>query len=62
VNKSGGPDKRFKDNRQRPICLYEEIRLRITSGLDEAFQLLRQQVGEKVRQGIHAQVATSATT
>lgn len=25
VNKKGGPDRRFKDNRQLPICLFEEI-------------------------------------
>ncbi len=25
VNKKGGPDRRFKDNRQLPICLFEEL-------------------------------------
>lgn len=34
VNKSGGPDRRFKDNRQLPICLYGEIELTSTSGLN----------------------------
>lgn len=34
VNKSGGPDRRFKDNRQLPICLYGEIGLTSTSGLN----------------------------
>lgn len=34
VNKSGGPDKRFKDNRQLPICLYGELELSSTSGLN----------------------------
>lgn len=34
VNKSGGPDKRFKDNRQLPICLYGELELGSTSGLN----------------------------
>ncbi|MFP3435632.1 hypothetical protein SB781_38380, partial [Paraburkholderia sp. SIMBA_061] len=24
-NKSGGPDRRFKNNRQIPICLYEAM-------------------------------------
>jgi hypothetical protein len=28
VNKSGGPDKRFSDNRQLPVCLYGELTLR----------------------------------
>lgn len=34
VNKSGGPDRRFKDNRQLPICLYGELELASTSGLN----------------------------
>lgn len=34
VNKSGGPDKRFKDNRQLPICLYGELELSSISGLN----------------------------
>ncbi len=34
VNKSGGPDRRFKDNRQLPICLYGELELSSTSGLN----------------------------
>ena len=34
VNKSGGPDKRFKDNRQLPICLYGELELCSSSGLN----------------------------
>lgn len=34
VNKSGAPDKRFKDNRQLPICLYGEYVLRSASGLN----------------------------
>lgn len=34
VNKSGGPDKRFSDNRQLPICLYGELELSSTSGLN----------------------------
>ena len=28
VNKSGGPDKRFQNNRQIPICLYGEIEIK----------------------------------
>ena len=37
VNKSGGPDKRFKDNRELPICLYGEIELKSASGLNTIF-------------------------
>ena len=34
VNKSGGADKRFKDNRQLPICLYGELKLKSATGLN----------------------------
>lgn len=34
VNKSGGPDRRFKDNRQLPICLYGTLELTSTKGLN----------------------------
>lgn len=39
VNKSGGPDKRFKDNREIPICLYESISMTSYSGLNELIQI-----------------------
>jgi hypothetical protein len=41
VNKSGGPDKRFKDNKELPVCRYEEITLSSQSGLNEILQLSR---------------------
>ncbi|MES2408382.1 MAG: DUF4236 domain-containing protein [Pseudomonadota bacterium] len=41
VNKSGGPDKRFKDNKEFPVCRYEEITLSSQSGLNEVLQLSR---------------------
>ncbi|WP_052161709.1 SH3 domain-containing protein [Hoeflea sp. BAL378] len=34
-NKSGGPDKRFRDNRQIPICLYESIHFQSKNGINE---------------------------
>lgn len=34
VNKSGGPDRRFRDNRQLPICLYGRLELSSASGLN----------------------------
>jgi hypothetical protein len=39
VNKRGGPDKRFKDNRQLPIALYEDIHFSSDTGLNERIQL-----------------------
>ncbi|MFD1787523.1 hypothetical protein ACFSC3_08060 [Sphingomonas floccifaciens] len=38
-NKSGGPDRRFADNRQLPICLYETIHLQSRNGLNELLQV-----------------------
>ncbi len=37
VNKKGGPDKRFKDNKRYPICLYNELHLTTQNGLDIRF-------------------------
>ena len=56
VNKSGGPDKRFKDNRQIPICAYEEVTLKSATGLNEAFQLSKQGSGPPLREAVKAQL------
>ena len=34
VNKSGGPDKRFQNNKKIPVCLYGEMEVRSASGLN----------------------------
>jgi len=41
VNKKGGPDRRFNNNRQLPIALYEEVQLSSSSGLGELLQVSR---------------------
>lgn len=41
-NKSGGPDRRFKDNREIPICAYEEAHFRSASGVNELIQFSRE--------------------
>lgn len=38
-NKNGGPDRRFANNRQLPICLYESIHLTSRNGLNELLQV-----------------------
>lgn len=38
VNKSGGPDKRFNNNRRLPVCEYGELRLEGTRGLEVVIQ------------------------
>jgi hypothetical protein len=37
VNKNGTPDKRFKNNRQYPVCLYNQLDVSTPSGLDLRF-------------------------
>lgn len=46
VNKKGGPDKRFKDNRELPIALYEKIHFGSPTGLNEVIQVSRVGTGE----------------
>jgi hypothetical protein len=46
VNKKGGPDKRFKDNRELPIVLYEDVHLSSATGLNELLQVSRCGAGE----------------
>ena len=40
-NKSGGPDRRFANNFQIPVCLYESIYLTSSNGLNELLQVSR---------------------
>lgn len=46
VNKNGSPDRRFRDNPQVPICLYDELTFRTASGLNEVIQVSRAGLGE----------------
>ena len=39
VNKKGGPDRRFKDNRELPIALYDDVHFRSDTGLNERIEL-----------------------
>ncbi len=48
VNKDGGPDRRFSNNRRLPICLYEEISLDSPNGLNELLQVSRIGVGTEL--------------
>jgi hypothetical protein len=46
MNKRGGPDRRFKDNRELPICEYEALHFRSTSGLNELLHASKVGVGD----------------
>lgn len=52
VNKRGGPDKRFKDNRELPIALYEDIHLSSNTGLNERIQVSKAGAGSNLRDAI----------
>jgi uncharacterized tellurite resistance protein B-like protein len=41
VNENGTPDRRFNNNRQIPICQYEELRIGSNTGVLEVMQLSR---------------------
>ncbi len=41
VNKRGGPDKRFNDNRELPIALYEDLNFTSNTGLNERIEISR---------------------
>lgn len=47
VNKKGGPDKRFKDNIELPVCRYQEMSFTSASGLNELIQMSKDGVGEE---------------
>ncbi|MDO9545481.1 MAG: DUF4236 domain-containing protein [Pelolinea sp.] len=58
VNKSGGPDRRFKDNRQLPIVLYSELLFKSNSGLNGLLQLSKPDMGKNLLEAIEKIVAT----
>ncbi|MFL9914796.1 hypothetical protein PQR75_05235 [Paraburkholderia fungorum] len=53
VNKSGGPDRRFKNNRQLPVVRYDELFLTSVSGLVEVLQFSRTGVANLFCQAAH---------
>ncbi len=52
VNKKGGPDRRFKDNRKLAICLYDELFLSSSTGLNEVIQVSKCEVAEEFVEAI----------
>lgn len=52
VNKKGGPDRRFANNRQLPICVYEELHFYSSSGLNEVLQASRCGTGDYLQKCI----------
>lgn len=46
VNKGGGPDRRFNNNHEIPICAYEEIWFNSPTGLNEIVQVSKNGLGD----------------
>jgi len=57
VNKRGGPDRRFSNNRQLPIMLYGELFFTSTSGLKELFSMSIPDVAMGMVSALSASVA-----
>lgn len=53
-NKDGGPDRRFKDNEEIPICLYEEVGFGVGDGVGRVFVKSSQTNYEAFHQAISA--------
>jgi hypothetical protein len=49
-NKGGGPDRRYNDNRELPVCEYEDILFRSESGLLELIELSKPGYGAHFKQ------------
>jgi len=60
VNKKGGPDRRFSDNRELPILLYDEVRLTSSTGLNEVIQTSKVGAAVPLRDAV-AVISTGAT-
>ncbi|MDD5087473.1 MAG: hypothetical protein PHI18_01570 [bacterium] len=52
VNKSGGPDRRFNNNHQIPVCQYAQLWLKSPLGLNELIQVSKMGVIEGLIQSI----------
>jgi hypothetical protein len=57
VNKNGGPDRRFKNNKQLPIVEYSEINFYSASGLNIILHLSTPDLGEKIVSSLNALTA-----
>ncbi len=53
-NKSGGPDRRFQNNRQIPVCRYEAMHLGSASGLNELLEFSKPGVVQALADAVAA--------
>lgn len=62
VNRNGGPDRRFNNNRQIPICLYDQVTLQTASGLHEVVQWSRSGTGDHFADAVRGLAVCSPTS
>jgi hypothetical protein len=62
VNKSGGPDRRFKDNRQLPVLVYGELRFGSSTGLNEVVHVSNRKAAEHFASGLQVLTASLGET
>ncbi len=60
TNKNGGPDRRFRNNRQLPIFLYSEILFSSSTGVNEMIQCSREGVGKEFKAEFEAYARSGA--
>lgn len=53
-NRNGGPDRRFNNNRQLPVCLYDSLHLASPQGLNEVLQFSRVGLADTFAQTLRA--------
>ncbi len=53
-NRNGGPDRRFNNNRQLPVCLYDSLYLTSPQGLNEVLQFSRVGLADTFAQTLRA--------
>jgi Protein of unknown function (DUF4236) len=56
VNKSGGPDRRFADNRQIPILKYAELRFQSSTGLNEVIHVSNVRSASAFAEGVRSMI------
>lgn len=54
VNIDGGPDRRFKSNRELPMLLYSELTMTSSNGFKVMFLLSKPDVGSQLKRAIHS--------
>ena len=57
ANRDGAPDRRFSNNRQLPVCIYDQLLLRSDSGLTEILQFSRVGLADALRDALARQAS-----